>query len=75
MKLLEQPDEIVEDGPLTELSDWFGNDWWFWTKDAEEENFKLDHTQTPEEASQRRRDPVLVKLRFRQYAEHDDAAK
>jgi hypothetical protein len=75
MKLLEQPEDIVEDGPLTELSDWFGNDWWFWNKDSDEDKHKIDTSRTTHEASNRRRDPLLVKLRFRQYAQHDDAAK
>jgi hypothetical protein len=74
MKLETQPEEIVEDGPLTEIADWFGNDWWFWNDDAEERPFKMDPSRPTEEAMRRRRDPMIVKLRFRQYEEHTDAA-
>jgi hypothetical protein len=74
MKLETQPEEIVEDGPLTEIADWFGNDWWFWNDDAEERPFKMDPSRSTEEAMRRRRDPMIVKLRFRQYEEHTDAA-
>ena len=74
MKLETQPEEIVEDGPLTEIADWFGNDWWFWKDDAEERPFKIDSSRSTEEAMRRRRDPMIVKLRFRQYEEHTEAA-
>ena len=74
MKLETQPEEIVEDGPLTEIADWFGQDWWFWNEDAEERAHKIDPARSTEEAMRRRRDPLIVKLRFRQYEEHTDAA-
>ena len=74
MKLETQPEEIVEDGPLTEIADWFGRDWWFWNEDAEERAHKIDPARSTEEAMRRRRDPLIVKLRFRQYEEHTDAA-
>ena len=74
MMLETQPEEMVEDGPLTELADWFGQDWWFWNDDADERANKIDPTRSTEEAMRRRRDPLIVKLRFRQYEEHADAA-
>ena len=74
MMLETQPEEIVEDGPLTELADWFGQDWWFWNDDADERAHKIDPARSVEEAMRRPRDPLIVKLRFRQYEEHTDAA-
>jgi hypothetical protein len=34
----------------------------------------MDPSRPTEEAMRRRRDPMIVKLRFRQYEEHTDAA-
>jgi hypothetical protein len=76
MKLSEQPEEIVEDGPWTALADWFGNDWWLWNDDdAEDAEYRIDPSRPLDQAMHRKRDPLVVKLRFRQYAEHADAGE
>ena len=67
MEIAQREEPEVEDGPLRQLADWFGEDWWFWNRDEDDEKYRV-HPQDPD--AERLRDPMLIKLRFRRYEEH-----
>ena len=67
MELPQREEPKVEDGPLRQLADWFGEDWWFWNRDEDDEKYRI-HPRDPD--AERLRDPMLVKLRFRRYEGH-----
>ena len=66
MKLLEQEEAALEDGPMTAMADWIGEQAYALI-DADEEAHRIDPDRPEKE---RKKDPMLVKLRFRKYDAH-----
>ena len=47
MEIAQREEPEVEDGPLRQLADWFGEDWWFWNRDEDDEKYRV-HPQDPD---------------------------